>query len=88
MNFYEFMTYYGLEYGNFMGLGGGMFAAVTGMVMVAKEEGRHTAEYLFSKPIGRAVCCCRFVAMVLMVALLNLFCTLVSLAGISFMGRR
>ncbi len=88
MNFYEFMTYYGLEYGNFMGLGGGMFAAVTGMVMVAKEEGRHTAEYLFSKPIGRAsVLLQKFVAMVLMVALLNLFCTLVSLAGISFMGQ-
>ncbi len=87
MNFYEFMTYYGLEYGNFMGLGGGMFAAVTGMVMVAKEEGRHTAEYLFSKPIGRASAAAEFVAMVLMVALLNLFCTLVSLAGISFMGQ-
>ena len=88
MNFYEFMTYYGLEYGNFMGLGGGMFAAVTGMVMAAKEEGRHTAEYLFSHPVGRAsVLVQKFAALIILVALLNLFCTLVSLAGIGIMNQ-
>ncbi len=86
MNFYEFMTYYGLEYGNFMGLGGGMFAAVTGMVMVAKEEGRHTAEYLYSQPVGRAsVLIQKFLALVILVVFLNAFCTLVSLAGIGMM---
>lgn len=86
MNFYEFMTYYGLEYGNFMGLGGGMFAAVTGMVMTAREEGRHTAEYLFSQPVGRAsVLAQKFTALLLLVTLLNALCTLVSLAGINFM---
>lgn len=86
LNFYDFMTYYGLEYGNFMGLGGGMFAAVTGMVMAAREEGRHTAEYLFSQPVGRAsVLVQKLVALVLMVTFLNLFCTLVSLAGIGIM---
>ncbi|NLO14056.1 MAG: ABC transporter permease subunit [Clostridiales bacterium] len=88
LNFYDFMTYYGLEYGNFMGLGGGMFAAVTGMVMVAREEGRHTAEYLYSQPVGRAsVLVQKFFALVLMVTILNLFCALVSLAGISFMNQ-
>jgi ABC-2 type transport system permease protein len=88
MNFYEFMTYYGLEYGNIMGLGGGMFAAVTGMVMVAKEEGRHTAEYLFSQPVGRAsVLIQKFMALVILVVLLNVFGVLVSLAGISFMSQ-
>lgn len=88
MNFYEFMTYYGLEYGNFMGLGGGMFAAVTGMLMAAKEEGRHTAEYLFSNPVGRAsVLVQKFLALIMLVLGLNLFCTLVSLAGIGFMNQ-
>ena len=88
LNFNDIMTYYGLEYGNFMGLGGGMFAAVTGMVMVAREEGRHTAEYLYSQPVGRASGLVqKFLALVLMVTILNLFCALVSLAGISFMNQ-
>ncbi len=88
MNFYEFMTYYGLEYGNFMGLGGGMFAAVTGMVMVAREEGRHTAEYLFSQPISRgSVLIQKFIALILLVTLLNVFCTVVSLIGIGILGQ-
>lgn len=88
MNFYDFMTYYGLEYGNFMGLGGGMYAAVTGMVMVAREEGRHTAEFLYSQPVGRAsVLIQKFLALVLMVTLLNVFCALISLAGINFMNQ-
>jgi len=65
-----------------------MFAAVTGMVMVAREEGRHTAEYLYSQPVGRAsVLVQKFFALVLMVTILNLFCALVSLAGISFMNQ-
>ncbi len=87
MDVFEFMNYYGLEVGNFIGLGGGMFAAVTGISIVAREEGRHTTEYLFPHPIGRlSVLAQKFAAMVLQIAVLNLVCILGSRFGAEMIG--
>ncbi len=87
MDVFEFMNYYGLEVGNFIGLGGGMFAAVTGISIVAREEGRHTAEYLFPHPIGRlSVLMQKFVSLVLQIAVLNLVCILASRLGAGMIG--
>ena len=87
MDVFEFMNYYGLEVGNFVGLGGGMFAAITGIGIVAREEGRHTAEFLFPHPVGRlSVLVQKFVAMALQVVLLNLVCVLGSRLGAGLIG--
>lgn len=47
------MGYYAAEAGNILSLGGGLFAAILGISMLSKEEGRHTAEYLFPHPVSR-----------------------------------
>lgn len=49
----EVLGFYAAEAGNVLALGGGMFAAILGLNMLAKEEGRHTAEYLYPHPVSR-----------------------------------
>ena len=53
LNFGEFMGYFGTECGNVLGLGGAFFAALAGVLSLAKEEKDHTAEFLFTHPISR-----------------------------------
>ena len=47
--FGSIMGFYGVECGNIMGLGGAFFAALTGMGLLAGEEGGHTAEFLLDR---------------------------------------
>lgn len=47
------MGFYGVEAGNIISLGGGLFAGITGISLLAKEEGRRTSEFLFSHPLSR-----------------------------------
>ena len=47
------LGFYAAEAGNILGLGGGMFACILGLSMLSKEEGRHTAEFLFPHPVSR-----------------------------------
>ncbi|MGN0486587.1 MAG: ABC transporter permease subunit [Acutalibacteraceae bacterium] len=54
LSFGELMGFYGIECGNILGIGGGFFAALTGISVLAKEEKDHTAEFLFTHPISRA----------------------------------
>ena len=51
--FGSIMGFYGVECGNIMGLGGAFFAALTGMGLLAGEEGGHTAEFLLTHPVPR-----------------------------------
>lgn len=46
--------FFGTEIGTIYALGGGMFAALTGISMLSKEEGGHTAEFLYTLPMGRS----------------------------------
>lgn len=48
------LGFYALEAGNILSLGAGMYAAILGTNMLAKEEGRRTAEYLFPHPVSRS----------------------------------
>lgn len=87
MDMFEFMNYYGLENGNFIGLGGGIFAAITAINIVAREEGRHTAEFLYPHPVSRiSVLAQKFVAMVLQVLFLNAACILAAHLGAALIG--
>ena len=47
------LGFYGIEGGAILGLGGALFAAFLGVRMLSKEETEHTAEYLFTHPVGR-----------------------------------
>ena len=53
LNFGEFIGYFGIECGNVLGIGGALFAAITGVSMLAKEEKEHTAEFLLTLPVSR-----------------------------------
>lgn len=48
------MGFYGIEAGAMIAVGGGMFAALVGGGIVCKEEGAHTADFLFSMPKSRS----------------------------------
>jgi ABC-2 type transport system permease protein len=48
------MGFYGIENGNIIGIGTAMYAALLGISSLAKEEGKHTAEFLISHPIKRS----------------------------------
>lgn len=53
LNFGEFIGYFAVECGNVLGLGGALFAAITGASALAKEEKEHTAEFLLTHPLSR-----------------------------------
>ena len=53
MNFGELMGFYGVECGNILGIGGGFFAALAGISVLANEEKERTAEFLFTHPFSR-----------------------------------
>lgn len=67
------MGFYGMEAGNIISLGGALFAGITGISLLAKEEGRHTSEFLMSHPVSRFwVVTQKLMALVLQIVLLNL----------------
>ena len=73
LNFGEFMGYFAIECGNTLGLGGGFFAAVLGISMLAKEEKQKTAEFLLTHPLKRRkIVLEKWLAMMLQIAILNI----------------
>lgn len=73
--FGSIMGFYGTECGNILGLGGAFFAALTGMGLLAGEEGGHTAEFLLTHPVPRQrVALEKLAALALLVLGLNLVC--------------
>lgn len=53
INFGDFSGYFVIECGNVLGLGGAIFAAITGVSALYKEEHNKTAEFLLTQPISR-----------------------------------
>lgn len=53
LSFGELMGFYGIECGNVLGIGGGFFAALVGISVLANEEKEHTAEFLLTQPVSR-----------------------------------
>ena len=54
LNLGELLHFYGLEISNILGIGGALYAAISGINSLASEEGKHTAEFLLSHPIRRS----------------------------------
>ena len=72
LNFGEFMGYFAVECGNVLGLGGALFAGITGITALAKEEKEGTAEFLLTHPISRSdVVAQKLLAVLAQVTLLN-----------------
>lgn len=79
--------FYAIECGNILGLGGALYAAMCGISMLSKEEKGHTAEFLFTHPVGRnRILSGKLAALFLQILLLNAIVLLVSLISICAVG--
>ncbi|MBD5535527.1 MAG: ABC transporter permease subunit [Lachnospiraceae bacterium] len=79
--------YYAVEIAIMLSLGGGLFAAMTGSALVAKEEEGHTAEFLNTLPLSRTeILLAKYAAMVFLIFSFSLITLVCVLAGFSCMG--
>ncbi len=87
LNFGELMGFYGVECGNVLGIGGGFFAALAGISVLAGEEKNRTAEFLLTHPVSRcSVLLQKFLSVVTQVLVLNIFVVLVDLLFAAVIG--
>ncbi len=67
--------FYAAEISIIFSVGGAMFAAMTGALLLSKEEEGHTAEFLHTLPIGRGyIYGWKYVALLTMIVLFNVLC--------------
>ena len=79
--------FYAVEINLIFSLGGAMFAAMTGAVLLSKEEEGHTAEFLHTLPLGRrSIVVSKYMALVAMILALNIVGILFEVCGIFFVG--
>lgn len=89
LNFGTLIGFYGVECGNMMGIGGGLFAAYLGISMLAKEEKEHTAEFLLSHPVKReSVVAQKLLALFIQIVFLNVAAFLLGLISILCIGEK
>jgi ABC-2 type transport system permease protein len=89
LGFTDFMGYFALEFGEMLCLGGGLFAAILGTGMLAKEEKDHTAEFLLTHPISRnSVLTSKLLAMLIQIILLNFSTVIVTIVCILAIGEQ
>lgn len=83
------MGFYGIEAGAVLSIGGGMLAAILGGGMLCREEGGHTAEFLFSMPVSRTwVILWKTLAASVMVCFFNLVCMTVGIGAFAAAGEQ
>lgn len=89
LNFGEFMGYFAVECGNNLGLGGALFAALTGISALAKEEKRGTAELLLTLPVSRRkIVTSKLLSVFSQVFILNLAVMAASFLAVIIIGER
>ncbi len=87
LNFGEFMGYFGVECGNVLGLGGPIFAAITAVSVLSKEEKNKTAEFLLTHPISRGrIITEKLFAIITQITVLNLSVMAVSCIAAAVIG--
>lgn len=87
LNLGNFVHFYALECGNILGIGGAMFAALLGIMALAKEEKDHTSEFLMSHPLTRTrVVTEKLLAVFYQVTVLNLLTSLAVVVSAIGMG--
>ena len=87
LNFGSLVGFYALECGNVLGIGGAMFASLTGANALAKEEKDHTAEFLLTHPVSRArILTEKLLSLLLQLLLMNVVIFLFALISLSLIG--
>lgn len=87
LNFGEFLGYFAVECGNVLGLGGALFAAITGITALSKEEKERTGEFLLTHPISRTdIVDQKLLAVFAQITALNLVVAGVTLAAVALIG--
>lgn len=87
LSFGELMGFYGIECGNIIGIGGGFFAALAGISVLASEEKEHTAEFLLTHPISRSsVVFQKLTAVITQIIILNIVSAAVSMGSALAIG--
>lgn len=81
--------YYATEIAMLHGLGGAMFAALLGTGLLSKEEGGHTAEFLYTLPVSRGrIVLQKYLALLSNILILNAVCVALYLFGFVLQGER
>lgn len=79
--------YYATEISIIFLLGGGMFAAMTGAVLLSKEEEGHTMEFLHTMPVSRTyIYLWKYVALLLLIFVFNVVCIGLDVAAFVAIG--
>ncbi|MCI8401694.1 MAG: ABC transporter permease subunit [Lachnospiraceae bacterium] len=87
LNFGEFLGFYSIECGNILGLGGALFAALTGAGMLAKEQKEHTADFLLTHPAGRGrIVSGKLAAVAVQILMLNGMALLLAAGSVLLIG--
>ena len=80
LSFGQLMGFYGIECGNVLGIGGGFFAALAGISVLANEEKERTAEFLLTHPISRgSILVQKLLSVLTQIVVLNVVVVAVSL---------
>lgn len=89
VDFGQFMGFFAVECGTCLGLGGGLFAALTGISALAGEEASHTASFLLTHPVSRPrVVGEKLLAAAVQLLLFHLTVSAVSLLAMAAIGER
>ena len=81
------MGFYGIEAGAMISLGGAMFAALIGIGMLSKEEGNHTAEFLYTSSTSRInIIIQKWIAFFVIVIIFNLICVGCAIGSFAIIG--
>lgn len=87
MNYATLSGFYATEIGIMHSLGGAMFAALTGSVLISKEEALHTAEFLNVFPLGRInIFLQKYMSLICNIFLFNAVCVLLYIIGFVCIG--
>ncbi|MBP5151364.1 MAG: ABC transporter permease subunit [Lachnospiraceae bacterium] len=79
--------YFATEIGVIHGLGSAMFAAITAIVILSKEEERHTGEFLLSLPLSRSkVLLAKGLCILCGLVIFTVLCGLMYLAAFAGLG--
>ena len=79
--------FFATEVGTLHGIGGGMFAAILAIGIIAKEEERHSGEFLLSLPVSRTkVVVAKGLCVLALIALFAVVCTGIYTAGFAILG--
>lgn len=87
LNFGTLTGFYAVECGNILGIGGALYAAMTGAGILAKEEQTGTAEFLLTHPVTRsAVTAGKLIALMLQILILNVLVYAMAVACVAAIG--